>query len=327
MQISSLDSGYETGLLSLFPESLDTKENLYEVRNNAETKLLHSLGHNGKRIIVEDASSFPDKGLLRIGPSGGKQGNFELIHYAKKTGNIFSELTRGFAGSIQTTWEAKTTYVSNAVMAEHHNAIKDALIKIESKLGIKKNPDEESMHGRLIKKEEQHLAPRASFRAYPLTGVVPLTVNFHSFTNGHVIRHLWDFGDGTTSTAENPTHTYNIEGNFSVRLDIITSTGARGITTKSNYIEVSHENTITFFYIKQDEFSPNTYHFIDQSDGEILQRFWIYGDGEQEIQEDPDIHTATHTYTAPGEYSPSLVLVYSGQRSRRVFLLKKIEIE
>ena len=66
-RISSLDVGYETGDLSVYPEALDDKEILYEAKNNAKTTLKQALSYNAKFIIVDDASSFPEKGLIRIG--------------------------------------------------------------------------------------------------------------------------------------------------------------------------------------------------------------------------------------------------------------------
>src|SRR4029453_3635565 len=46
----------------------------------------------------------------------------------------------------------------------------------------------------------------------------PLTVNFQDLTGGSGIAWNWNFGDGNTSTAQNPTHTYTSYGSFNVRL-------------------------------------------------------------------------------------------------------------
>jgi len=56
------------------------------------------------------------------------------------------------------------------------------------------------------------------FTATPTSGMAPLTVQFISpFTDGAgtaLTNWLWNFGDGSTSTAQNPTHTYNANGVF-----------------------------------------------------------------------------------------------------------------
>ena len=53
----------------------------------------------------------------------------------------------------------------------------------------------------------------ASFTMLPDSGCVPLTVFFQSTTGNS----LWDFGDGSTSQLQNPTHTYYTTGTFQVR--------------------------------------------------------------------------------------------------------------
>ena len=47
----------------------------------------------------------------------------------------------------------------------------------------------------------------ASFTASPSTGTDPLTVQFTDHSSGQgSLSYIWNFGDGTTSTDENPTH-------------------------------------------------------------------------------------------------------------------------
>ena len=105
-RISSLDDGYTTGDLSLFPEALDDKHVLFEATNNSFVFLKQTLTYNGKIIIVEDTSSFPEKGELRIGPLPGEAGEYELVYYDKKTSNTFQKLKRGYAGSKINYWPA-----------------------------------------------------------------------------------------------------------------------------------------------------------------------------------------------------------------------------
>ena len=326
-RISSLDDGYVSGDLSVFPEALDDKESLYEAKNNAQTTLKQSLTYAGKTIIVNDASSFPDQGLIRIGPPPGEAGTSELAYYDSKQGNIFKDLIRGFAGSRRSFWPSTNTWVTAAIMAEHHNSIKDAILNIEQVVGTSVNPDSTSLNGRVKTIEDKHLAPRAIFRAFPKTGAPPHTVSFHNFSEGHIVKFLWDFGDGAQSVERNPTHTYTQEGEYTVRLDAVNSEGGRGITEKMNYITVSEDATVPFFYSVPVEGEDRTYRFVDQSDGDILQRSWIFDDGTATTVTDPDIHTIDHTYSSAGVYTPSLLIVLAGQRIKRVFLSDSITVE
>lgn len=335
-RISASDAGYTSGMLSVFPEAIDNKNILYEVKNNASTKLKQALSYNGKIIIVEDASDFPQNGIVRIG--GNSASEPELIYYDKRTKNTFQNLKRGFAGSQQNFWfpDGKTI-VTNSVTSDTHNAIKDGVINIERNLGLKDNPSTESLNGILKMQEVRFLSPKPLFRAFPIKGAPELKVRFQNFTTGHIVRYLWDFGDGGTSLEKNPIHTYVKEGIYTVKLNIITSTGAQGIVTKSDYIEVNSDEALPFFYV--DSLSspysnktaldltnagqttlPKEFLFIDQTDGDVVQRNWIFGDGIQFTVDDPDVHTFSHIFLNPGEYVVTLLVIFNNGR------LKKVEL-
>lgn len=86
--------------------------------------------------------------------------------------------------------------------------------------------------------------PYAEFSADPTSGIYPLTVNFTNESSGSPTSYLWDFGDGQTSTEENPQHQYNAPGTYTVTL---TSTYTYGdySETKTGYITVSLDFTGT----------------------------------------------------------------------------------
>ena len=60
----------------------------------------------------------------------------------------------------------------------------------------------------------------ADFVATPLTGDIPLLVEFTNNSVGDIQSYLWDFGDGEISTLETPNHLYEEEGVFTVSLTI-----------------------------------------------------------------------------------------------------------
>lgn len=323
-RISSSDPGYSTGDLSLFPDALDDRESLYEAKNNAETRLRAGLAYSGKQIIVESTEGFPSKGLIRVGPPAGRAGEAELIYYETKAASVFKGLTRGFAGSRQNQWPSGS-WVTNAVTAEPHNAVKDALINMQRKLGLKVRPDDGTLSRKLRDMELRYMSPKATFRAFPRRTRPGESVRFQSLCEGDIVRYLWDFGDGTQSVEENPTHIYSSEGTYTVRLHLITSTGAQGIATKSKYLTVSEGELTPFFYARRVE--GRTYKFTDQTDGNVVQRFWVFDDGVKHIEEDPNIHEYVHTYSEPGIYNPSLLVGFAGDRVRRVFLSEQLEVE
>jgi PKD repeat protein len=330
-RISAMDEGYKTGDLSVFPAVLDSKDVLYYVSNNSSTILKQTLPYNGQTVIVEDTSGFPEQGVIRIGPSLGDT-RFELIYYDKKVGNTFQNLKRGYAGSAQTYWASKLNYVTGPVAADHHNALKDAVINMETDLGISVDPTAESLNGILKQQEVRFLTPRPIFRASALKGPPPFKVRFQNFSTGHIIRFFWDFGDGTTSLEKSPNHTYVNEGTYTVTINVITSTGAQAVVKKTDYITVSTDESEPFFYVDSIDspysirtaaemsVEPKEFWFVDQSDGDIVERNWIFGDGNTSTQNDPDVHDIKHTYSEPGSYIVTLLLIFVDGRLKRVEL-------
>lgn len=85
--------------------------------------------------------------------------------------------------------------------------------------------------------------PKADFYAEPTSGSAPLTVSFHDTSTGNPERWLWQFGDGSTSTEQNPVHTYTINGVYSVSLTSDTPAG-ESRTIKRDYITISEPTEI-----------------------------------------------------------------------------------
>jgi PKD repeat protein len=78
---------------------------------------------------------------------------------------------------------------------------------------------------------------RALFTGDPRSGKVPLTVRFRDQSEGNPTAWKWEFGDGTFSTQQHPTHEYTKPGSYIVRLTV-TRASDRGTDTRdaSSYI-------------------------------------------------------------------------------------------
>jgi PKD repeat protein len=81
-------------------------------------------------------------------------------------------------------------------------------------------------------------APVANFSATPLSGVAPLQVAFSDSSTNAPTSWAWNFGDGTTSSAQDPTHTYTSAGTYTVSLTATNGAGSDD-ETKLGYITVS----------------------------------------------------------------------------------------
>ena len=78
-------------------------------------------------------------------------------------------------------------------------------------------------------------APVAGFTASPASGAAPLAVSFTDTSTGAPTTWAWDFGDGGTSTAQNPSHTF-AAGSYTVTL---TASNAGGQSTAKQTITAS----------------------------------------------------------------------------------------
>jgi PKD repeat protein len=82
------------------------------------------------------------------------------------------------------------------------------------------------------------VVPTADFGASPLAGRLPLQVTFSDRSTGYPSAWSWDFGDGGTSTLQNPSHIYQLPGTYTVTLTVSNDIGSDA-KTQSGYILVS----------------------------------------------------------------------------------------
>jgi PKD repeat protein len=87
--------------------------------------------------------------------------------------------------------------------------------------------------------------PTASFSATPTSGPAPLTVQFTDASAGGPTAWSWDFGDGGTSTAQNPSHVYTAAGTYTVKLTASNSGGSDTVT-RTGLISVSSTGNVGY---------------------------------------------------------------------------------
>jgi PGF-pre-PGF domain-containing protein len=85
---------------------------------------------------------------------------------------------------------------------------------------------------------EQSVLPLANFSSNVTEGSVPLDVQFNDLSENTEERY-WNFGDGTNSTQQNPTHTYSVEGNYSVNLTVSNANGTASKTATINVLQAA----------------------------------------------------------------------------------------
>jgi PKD repeat protein len=155
--------------------------------------------------------------------------------------------------------------------------------------------------------------PVANFGANPLTGTVPLTVQFTDTSTGPPTTWNWIFGDmgaGNTSTVQNPSHMYITAGTYSVNLTVTNASGSNTLI-KTNYITVNPPAPVAnFIGTPTSGPAPLSVSFTDTSTGSPTAWNWIFGDigaGNTSTLQNP-----SHTYTNAGTYSVNLTVSNAG---------------
>lgn len=149
-------------------------------------------------------------------------------------------------------------------------------------------------------------SPIAGFTANLTTGCAPSTIQFTDVSNpvaGNIVSWQWDFGDGNTSTQQNPSHQYTATGFYTVSLKVVSSTGCQGLASTGRYIRIVPGIVPEFsFSTPATCRAPFAVNFTNLSSGPgDLTYQWNFGNSTSSTQESP-----TATYAATGSYTVSL---------------------
>ncbi len=150
------------------------------------------------------------------------------------------------------------------------------------------------------------VSPDAAFSATPASGAPPLDVVFKDETVPGAMTITgwgWSFGDGVSSTEQNPSHAYTVPGRYTVALQTAT---AGGVDTEQKTGLVEVKPVVDFTVDSPMGQGTLTAAFEDASNAgnlNILGWHWEFGDGASSAARNP-----THTYEAIGTYDVSLTI-------------------
>jgi len=154
----------------------------------------------------------------------------------------------------------------------------------------------------------------ALFSFTPANPTVNDTLQFTDLSGGAPTGWSWSFGDGTSSTQQNPSKKYNAVGTYSVSLTV-TRGGTSATTTRELNVTGTTPGTIpvvALFDASALTVTPGqTVSFTDRSTGSPAQWVWSFGDGAGSPAQSP-----SHAYAAPGNYLVTLTASKPGSSSQ-----------
>jgi gliding motility-associated-like protein len=130
-------------------------------------------------------------------------------------------------------------------------------------------------------------SPTASFSGNPKSGCAPVIVQFNDVsTGGNIVQWNWNFGDGNTSTQQNPTHNYTVSGQYDVQLIVTTDKGCTDTLVFINYVEVYPQPIADFYTVPEigKTYKP-TITFYSNSNAQYWS--WDFGDGNTSTSPPP----------------------------------------
>jgi PKD repeat protein len=133
----------------------------------------------------------------------------------------------------------------------------------------------------------------AAFTSDVTEGCAPLEVQFTDQSTGNVLSWTWNFGDGTTSTEQNPLHNYTDAGSYSISLSVIYADGS-DTHTEVDYIIVNETPELSFEVTDESE--------AGASDGAISMTI-SGGESPYIINWSNNAHTETIINLSAGVYS------------------------
>jgi len=145
----------------------------------------------------------------------------------------------------------------------------------------------------------------ANFYSYPDTSSTCTSCSyFYDNSTGTGLSYYWSFGDNTYDTIQNPHHSYNASGYYTVCLTISNNSGCQSTYCDSIYVGGGIlPGCNAYFYSYPDTNNHSLLNFVDYSTGNPTSWLWSFGDGSTSTSQYPQ-----HTYQSTGTYNVCLII-------------------
>lgn len=161
---------------------------------------------------------------------------------------------------------------------------------------------------------------KALFTASSHVPAINQEVTFDASTSisseGKIVTHDWDFGDGNKANGKSVTHAFKNTGDYKVKLIVIDDTGLNSIATKK-VTAYTGDPVASFIYFPDRSKADEVVTFDASSsfdpDGEVVKYSWEFGDGAK-----GNGIKVKHAYASPGEYDVILDITDSQGKTEKL---------
>ena len=215
-------------------------------------------------------------------------------------------------------WDFGDNTTSTQVSPEHQYAKSGAYtVKLTANDGAATVTKEHSVNVSIIDPVVNH-KPVAMFSYSAAQNVVTFT-DGSTDADGDQLSYVWDFGDGQSSTAKNPQHTYEAKNaSYTVKLTVNDGKLASEEFTQNVTVTMENNSPVAKFSVSVDRYTATFTNNSEDQDGDELTYSWNFGDGATSTEKNPK-----HTYAANGNYTAKLT-VSDGKTS--VFVTNPVSI-
>lgn len=150
----------------------------------------------------------------------------------------------------------------------------------------------------------------ANFIAVPeICSGIPFIFNSTQTNGTGPFTYAWDFGDGTTSTIANPSHTYNVDNSttFTPTLTVTDSYGCQSVKEQEIYVPIPNAGFTANITVS--ECPPFFVNFNNQASDDVTSITFIWGDGFSSTLNAPfNVSDFSHVYDSPGIYTVTQIV-------------------
>jgi PKD repeat protein len=249
-----------------------------------------SAASNTATATLTTSSPTPPTAMFSLSPNSGTAGLTSFTLVDQSTGSVFSRL-----------WTLGDGSSSIAASLSHVYAfagIYTITLTVQNSVG------QSSSTSQTVTVNAAAPSLSAAFTYMPSSPVTGQTVSFLDQSTGGVNSWLWSFGDGSSSSVQNPTKQYAAPGSYTVTLTAFAGSTSAS-TTRVLVVTASSPASPTvaadFSYPATPVAVGTAIPFTDKSTGSPTTWTWSFGDGSTS-----SAHNPTHTYTSAGTFTVTL---------------------